>query len=150
MVRAQPQRLPVAFARRFELALRVARGAEVVPCLGKSRVQPQRAPVAGDRIGELAAILQHVAKIVVIRGRGRVELDRAAKEPLCRVELAATGLDQAQEVQRVGVIFFSDQSFGGIELPEAEVMPCKQDRFEHGAQLYRTLRRANLAARTWP
>ena len=132
VVGAQPHGLPVAFPRCLELALGVARGAEVVPGLGESRVQPQRAAIARDGFVQLAAVLQRVAQVAVIRGDAGVALERAPQSVLGGVERAAAQVNHAEDVKcfRLAFILF-DQRLSRVELAEREVMPRAQNVFEH-------------------
>ena len=102
VVGAQPQRLPVALARRLELAPGVARGAEIVPRFREPRMQPQRAAIAGDRLAQPAAVLQRVAEIAVKRRDAGVALDRAPQRRFCGLGLSAAQADNAEDMQGLG------------------------------------------------
>ena len=138
VIRAQTKRALVAIDRRLEFAIRVARGAEIVPRLGESRVEPQRAPVRSDGVVQAAAILQKVAKLVVIRGRFGVASNRLTQRRLGRLELAGAPMHGSNDVPRIGGARrgrgrAARERFGFLEAIERKAMACAQDQFEsHG------------------
>jgi hypothetical protein len=135
VVGAQAQRALVAVDGRLELAVGIARRAEIVPRLGEAGIEAQRAPVRGDRVFQPAAILQHIAEIVVERGDRAVALDGLAQRRFGGFQAPRAPVRGAKNVQCVGRARrrgggFARERFGFREAIERQAMTRAQDQFE--------------------